>query len=160
MAGPSLTACSSARRTTSGSRRAEQRVEVAVSGGGEEGIDECGLAEPVCLPGRVLLLHARAGAACELAGRWRAAVEDRGDLVEGDREDVVQDERDSLGRSAGVEYDQQREPDRVGKECLVFGSDSPGFASGSGRARPAGGWGRDLRAWSMFKQTRETTVVS
>ena len=104
-----------------GVEEGEQRVEVAVSGCGEEGINECGLAEPVCLLGRVLLLHACAGAACELAGRWRAAVDDWGDLVEGDREDVVQDEGDSLGRCERVEYDQQREPDRVGKECLVFG---------------------------------------
>jgi hypothetical protein len=46
-----------------GVEEGEQRVEVAVSGCGEEGINECGLAEPVCLLGRVLLLRAfRAGA--------------------------------------------------------------------------------------------------
>ena len=86
-----------------GVENGEQRVEVAVSGGGAEGVDERGLAKRVCWPGRVLLLHPRAGASCELAGSGRAAAEDLGDLVEGDCEDVVQDERDALGGSERVE---------------------------------------------------------
>lgn len=92
----------------------EQRVEVAVSCGGEEGIDERRLAEPICLTGRGGLLYAGAGSACELTGRGGAALDDRGDLVERDREDVVQDEGNPLGRRERVEHDQEREPDRVG----------------------------------------------
>jgi hypothetical protein len=40
---------------------------------------------------------------------------------------------------------------------------SKGIAKMSWRTnatRSAGGWGRDLRAWSMLRQTRETTVAS
>ena len=84
----------------------------------------------------------------------------RRDLVERDREDVVEDEGDSLGRGQRVEHDEQRQPDRVGEEGLVLGVESPDTAVGSGKLGVGGGWGRDLRAWSMFRQTRETTVVS
>jgi hypothetical protein len=37
-------------------------------------------------------------------------LDDRGDLVEGDREHVVQHERDSLGRRERVEHVQHGEP--------------------------------------------------
>jgi hypothetical protein len=79
-----------------GGEHGQQRVEVAVAGGGEEGVDQGGLAQPVRLPGRALVPHACPGAARQLAGRRGAAVDHRGDLVEGDGEDVVEDERDPL----------------------------------------------------------------
>lgn len=76
----------------------EQRVEVASVGGSEEGVDERRVTEAIHLLGRVLLPHARARPARELAGRRHAAVDDRGDVVERNREHVVEDERDALGR--------------------------------------------------------------
>ena len=47
-----------------------------------------------------------------LSRRRRSAARDRGDLVEGHGEDVVEDEGDSLRGREGVEDDEQCQPDR------------------------------------------------
>ena len=61
------------------------------------------------------------GPAGKLARRDGSAPHDGGDLLERDREAVVQHERQALGRLQGVQYDQQRQAHRVGEECLVLG---------------------------------------
>jgi NADH-quinone oxidoreductase subunit B len=45
-----------------------------------------------------------------------------GDLVEGQVEHVVQDERQPLGRSQRFEHHLQRQPDRVGQQRLILGA--------------------------------------
>ena len=53
---------------------------------------------------------------------WRSP-DDGGDLVEGHREDVVKHERNALGWSQHVKHHEQRGPNGLGKESLVFGVD-------------------------------------
>jgi uncharacterized protein YjbJ (UPF0337 family) len=57
----------------------------------------------------------------QLARRLGRAVDDRRDLVEGHREDVVEHEREALGRAERVEHDEQCDADRVGQQRLVLG---------------------------------------
>src|SRR6266545_3825113 len=77
----------------------DQRVEVAVARGGEEGVDDRPLAGGVGVGNRGSALHPPAGPAGELARRGRGAPYDGRDLVEGHGEHVVQHERQPLGRS-------------------------------------------------------------
>src|SRR5207253_3004746 len=58
-------------------------------------------------------------AARELPRRRRRAVDDRGDLVERDAEDVVQHEGDPLRRAQRVEHDEQRESYRIREQRLL-----------------------------------------
>lgn len=60
--------------------------------------------------------HPPTGATCELARRRGRASHDRRDLVEGQTEHVVQDERDAFGGTESVEDHEEREPDRVAHE--------------------------------------------
>jgi len=71
--------------------------------------------------GRPGAAHPAAGAARELPRRLRAAVDDLGDLVERDREHVVEDEGEPLGGRQRLEHDEQRESDRVGKQPFLLG---------------------------------------
>jgi hypothetical protein len=64
----------------------EQRGEVTVAGGGEEGLDQLGLAGEVGAGHRVGGLHSLPGAAGELLRGVRGAAQYRGDLLEGDGE--------------------------------------------------------------------------
>jgi hypothetical protein len=75
-----------------GVQHLEQRLEVPFTRGGEEGVDDFTLTAEAGVGDRGLLLDA-AGAAGELPCRGRRAFDDRGDLVEGDGEHVVQNER-------------------------------------------------------------------
>src|SRR5262249_41600676 len=86
-----------------GVEQREERVEVTVAGGGEEGADDLLLADGVGVGARGRPLHPAAGAAGEEPGRVRGSVRDGGDLVEGHAEHVVQHEREPLGRGQGVE---------------------------------------------------------
>jgi hypothetical protein len=60
------------------------------------------------------------GTAGQLLGRGWRAVEHRGDFVERDREDVVQHERQPLGRRQRVQHHQQRNADRVGQQRMLL----------------------------------------
>jgi hypothetical protein len=51
-------------------------------------------------------------------------------------------------------------PTESATSASCSGSDSVGAAGSSKRSGSAVGCGRDLRASSMFRQTRDTTVVS
>ena len=66
-------------------------------------------------------LEPAASAACQLARRVGRAVEDLGHLVEGDREHVVEHERDPLGRTQEVEHDEQRGADRLREHHFARG---------------------------------------
>jgi hypothetical protein len=75
-----------------------------------------------------------AGAAGELPDGGGVALHHVRDVVEGHVEHVVQDERDPLRRAQPVEYDQHRQPDRVGQLGLLLRD--PVLV---GRAEPVGG---------------------
>ena len=97
-----------------GMEHGEQRVEVAVARGGQEGVDDFPLAGAIRAGSRGRTLHPAARAARELPGRARGASQDRRDLVEGQVEHVVQHEGHPLGRRQRVEDHEERETDRVG----------------------------------------------
>src|SRR5215207_1909915 len=75
----------------------DKRVEVAIAGGGEEGIDNFTLAHAIAVGNRGRALHTAPCAARELPCGRRGAVNDRGDLIEGHCEHVVEHEREPLG---------------------------------------------------------------
>jgi hypothetical protein len=69
-------------------------------------------------------LDAAAGTARELPRRRRRASHDRRDVVEGQVEHIVQDERDPLGRRERLKHHQQRETDRVRHLNFLLGIES------------------------------------
>ena len=99
----------------------DERLEVTVARRGEERVDDLALAGDVGIRlGRTP--HPSPRPAGELPRRGRSAIHDRGDLVEGDIEHVVEHERQPLGRSQRVEYHLKRQTDGVGKKRLVLGA--------------------------------------
>ena len=101
---------------------AQERLEVAGLGRGDEGIDDLPLAGERHVRGR------RAGApdatSCttrELAGRGRRPIDDRRDLIERQAERVVEDERQPLGGREPVEDDEHRKTDRIREQRQVLG---------------------------------------
>jgi hypothetical protein len=106
-----------------GIQEAEQRLEVSVAGGGEEGAYQGGAPGRIGVGGRVGRADAAAGPAGEHLGRGRAAPEDRRDLGEGHGEQVVQDEREPFGRGQRVEHHDERGAHRVGQERFLLGID-------------------------------------
>src|SRR6185437_3256721 len=99
----------------------EQRVIVAAPCGGQERVDDLSHAVRVRVGWRDLSPYALTRTAGQFLGCPRGAVHDRGDLFEGDREHVVQDERQPFGGAQGLQYHQQRETDGVGDQRLLFG---------------------------------------
>ncbi len=63
----------------------------------------------------------RRAPAGKLSRRGRRAIDHRGDLLERDGEDVMENEGESLRRRELLQDHQQRESDRVGDESGVFG---------------------------------------
>ena len=61
------------------------------------------------------------GPAGQLLGRGRRTVKYRADLLEGHGEDVVQDEREPLGRRQRVQDDQQGDADGIGQDRVLGG---------------------------------------
>jgi hypothetical protein len=98
---------------------AEQRLELTGARRSEEGVHH------LALPMEVRIRHGRAphppaGPGGQLSGRVRRSPHDRCDVRERHAEHVVQHERQPLRRGESVEHDEQRQPDRVGLDCLVF----------------------------------------
>jgi len=87
----------------------EQATEVAIARSREERVDDLLSPAAVGVGARRAAPDAAAGAAGELACRLGRAVEKRRDLVERDREEVVEDERHPLARREGLEHDEQRD---------------------------------------------------
>ena len=98
----------------------QQAVEVALARGGQERVDDGPLAVEVDVRnGRAL--DASTGPARELSGRRRRPADDGRDVVERQREHVVEDEGDAFGGRQGVEDDEQGEPDRIAEQRLLLG---------------------------------------
>jgi hypothetical protein len=106
----------------------QQCVEVAVTGSGEEGTYDLPLAGQIDIGNGGCALHAAASTTGQLAGGLRSAPDDRGDLVVGHGEHVVEDEREPLGRSQRVQDHQQSGTDRVGHERFFLGVGPVGTA--------------------------------
>ena len=140
----------------------DQRLEVAVAGGGEEGVDDFALAGEIGVGHRGRSLHPAPRAARELPRRGRGAPDDGRDLVERHAEHVVQHEREPLGGRQRLEHDEQREPDRVGQQRLVLGVDPVrrGSRSDRARARRAAPRGATCASAACSGTRRATTVVS
>ena len=141
-----------------GRQHREQAIEVAVAGRGQKGADQLAVLRDVG-GGRGGAADAAAGAAGELAGGRRRALDDRRDLFEREVEHVVQHEGDALLRRQHVEDDQQRGADRVG-EARPRDSGLAPAGHGVDRPGPSGCSPRARRERSMSRQTRATTVVS
>jgi hypothetical protein len=90
------------------------RASKSPSRGGEEGFNDFLLCGRVGVGGRVRTADAAASTAGELARRVGRALEDGADLVEGNREHVVEDVGEPLCRGERLEHDEQREADGVG----------------------------------------------
>ena len=146
-----------------GVEQVHERLEVAAPRGGEERLDHPSLGRRSA--SGALVAEPAPGA----VPGWRAGVRRPTsgpsigrDLVERQREQVVQHERQPLRRRQRLEHDQQRPPDRVGQLRLVLrmaggvGADrlAPARLLASGSSR------RVVRARSRSRQIRETTVVS
>ena len=138
----------------------EQALEVAVAGGLEERLDDLAVAR---LPGRVGLLHPSASAAGQLTSGRGGATDDRRDVVERHREQVVQHEGETLGRRQPLEHDVQGALDRVGELGLELRVALARAVDG-GVVRDVLGEldasRRLVRDRSMSRHTRLTTVVS
>jgi hypothetical protein len=65
-------------------------------------------------------MHPAPGAAGELPGRGRGAIDDRRDLVKGHGEHVVQDEGQPLGRLQRFQHHQESQADRIGEERFLL----------------------------------------
>jgi DNA-binding CsgD family transcriptional regulator/tetratricopeptide (TPR) repeat protein len=98
----------------------DQRAEVAVARGGEEGLHDLAPPGQVSVGGGVRSLDPPAGTGGQLPGRGGGAFHDRRDLLEGHREHVVQDERQPLRRGQRVQHHEQGQADRVGQHGLVL----------------------------------------
>jgi hypothetical protein len=86
----------------------------------DEGVDDPALAGQIGIGHGLLALHAAARTACELARRLGRAIDDPGDLVERNREHVMEHERKPLRGAQRIEHDEQRRTDRLGEHRLAL----------------------------------------
>ena len=89
----------------------DERGKVAKSRRRKERLNEPGLLDPICSVIGFGVLSTSSRPARQLARRRGVAPDDRRDVLKGDREHVVQHERDAFGRGEAVEHDQQCEAD-------------------------------------------------
>jgi hypothetical protein len=94
----------------------DEPVEIAVLRSRPKGLDHPSLNFRVGSGSGVARLNAAACAAGKLPGRIGGALEDSSDLLEGDAEDIMQHERDVLGRNKLLEYNHQSQPDAAGQQ--------------------------------------------
>ncbi len=92
----------------------------AAASGGEKGLDDLALRLHVRVGGGVPSADPPARAARELPRRRRRAADDRGDVIEGHAEQIVQHECEPLRGREVLEHDEQREPYRVGQDGLLL----------------------------------------
>ena len=100
---------------------AQQRLEVAGSRSGHEGVDHLTLYGQIGIGLGRLGPHAPSRPTGQLPGRGRRPVDHDRDLVEAHAEHIVEHERQSLGRRQRLEHDQQGDADRVGHDGIGFG---------------------------------------
>jgi hypothetical protein len=121
-----------------GVEHGHQGVEVARAAGGEEGVHHGSLPGQITLwRGGLGRLDAAAGSAGQLSGRLGGAPNQRRDLLEGQVEQIVEDEGEALGRGRGVDHDLQGEADpSASSSCCSGSGPPPGSGSDQGRSPP------------------------
>ena len=139
-----------------GVEHGDERLEVPEARGGQESLDHLLLAAPVAGAHLVAALDAPASPAGQLASRGRRPADDRRDVLERHREEVVEHEGEALRRSERLEQNQQGRANRVGEDRLFFGTGELGLGlvalqqlvvpATAGAEHP--------------RHTRDTTVVS
>ena len=102
----------------------QQRAEVAVAGGAEEGAGDGPLPPQIGAGDQGHALDPAAAAAGQLAGRGGRAPDDGRDVIERDGEHVVQDEGEPPGRRQRVQDHQQRGTDGAGQQRSGPGIDA------------------------------------
>ena len=128
---------------------------------GEEGVDHFPLADDIGVGGMDIgSAYPAPGPASELPRRGRGTPHHGGDLVEGQVEHVVQDERQPLRGGQRVQHHVQRQPDRVGQQRLILGGRPVRAADDRVGNVHAHGLLTPLRERSTFRHTRATIVVS
>jgi hypothetical protein len=95
-------------------------VEVAAPRGRQERVDNRTLTDRIGVGNRGSL-QTPACATGQLPGGRGCSLHDRGDVLEGHREHVVEHERQSLGGGKRAENDEQCKTHRIGQHRLVFG---------------------------------------
>ena len=83
---------------------------------GEVGVWDFGPSDPAPCP------------LAELPGGSRGSTNHWGDLLKWQREHVMENKGQTLGGSQGIEYDEQSQPDRVGKQRLALWSEFSNWA--------------------------------
>ena len=133
-----------------------ERLEVPETRGGQESYDHLLLAASVRGAHLVAALDAPASTAGQLSSSARRPADDRRDVLERHREQVVEHECEALRRSEGLKHNQEGRADRIGEDRLFFGTGELelGAVCSSGSSL----WLRRER--SIPRQTRDTTVVS
>ena len=101
----------------------DERVEVAITRRGEEGVDDLPLLHEIRV-GLASAVHAPSRAAGELLSRRLGTVQSRGDVREWHRKDIMQHEGKSLRRRQRVEHHQKCKPNRVGEQRFLLGVDA------------------------------------
>lgn len=144
-----------------GIEQREQRAEVAIARGREECVDDIPLAGEIGVGSRGCSSYPTARAAGELPCRGRGAPDDGGIWSKGTANRSCSTKET---RSAGASVSSIRSsggPTASARSASCSGSvPSAGLAIASGRWAPSGSSRRDVRARSMSRHTRATTVVS
>jgi hypothetical protein len=97
----------------------EKRLKVTAARGRQECVDDLSLTGEIGVGRCGRSLDTAARAAGELSCGSGGAVDDRGDLVKGEVEHIVQHEGEPFGRSECLEHDEQGETDRVGEKTRL-----------------------------------------
>ena len=100
---------------------AQESLEIAGPRCGNEGVNHLPLHGQIGIGLGRLGPHASSRPTGQLPRCGRCPIDDDRDLVEANAEDIVEHERQSLGRRQRLEHDQQRDADRVGHDGVGFG---------------------------------------
>jgi hypothetical protein len=100
----------------------DESVEVSGPAGGEERFDDIALTSDIAIVrSRSRALHRPACSARELPGRGWGPPDQRGDLLERQVEHIVQHEGEALGGTQRFKHHEQREPNRIAEQRILFG---------------------------------------
>ncbi len=98
----------------------QQGVEVTTARRSVEGVDYLSLAIEIWVGNSARPLYSPTRAAGQLPGRGLGTAHDRSDLIEGDREHIVQNKGDPLGWTERLEHHLQGKPHRACQQQLLL----------------------------------------